>query len=202
MIYAPIGGFGNHLRWLLLLDENYTIKLKDQVLITSNEKLEFIKKFVYCEERSWHNWIKFEFRYRIILDQYLKFTHDMTDIFDDLKTVGLTIDPELAYKSYVKFNPTLNGISKNSFLQQIQKQNKMCKFANDYSPDLFYCVDSASFFQPTLDIKIYNNIINYFNLQSHNDVAQEIHYIWYNLHLKSAAEWEKYNNSIQLNSSL
>ena len=157
MIYAPIGGFGNHLRWLLLLDENYTIKLKDQVLITSNEKLEFIKKFVYCEERSWHNWIKFEFRYRIILDQYLKFTHDMTDIFDDLKTVGLTIDPELAYKSYVKFNPTLNGISKNSFLQQIQKQNKMCKFANDYSPDLFYCVDSASFFQPTLDIKLYNN---------------------------------------------
>ena len=186
MIYAPVGGFGNHLRWLLLLDENYVLTLNGQTITTTVEKINFIKKFVYCNERSWHNWLQFEGQFVMKLNQHLKLTHVPTDVFDDLKTIGVTIDPDLAHRSFVKFNS--NGVDKETFLKRTHKQNKFCKFADQCIDTLKY-IDLSALFCPVLDETIYKNALTFFNLENHYLEAKEIHALWYNLHLKAETEY-------------
>jgi len=188
MIYAPVGGFGNHIRWLALLDHGYTLKLNDQLLTTPTEKIEFIKNFVYCQDRTYHNWLQFEFIYRLELNSSLLFTHEMIHMFDECKMLVITCDPEVAHRAYVKFAPLLNNINEETFLKMVNKQNKMCIFAEQYL-DTVKCIDSTNLFQPTLDNTIYNDILTFFDLDNYYSEAQEIHTLWYNLHLKAESEY-------------
>jgi hypothetical protein len=188
MVYAPVGGFGNHIRWLALLDKGYTLNFNDQLLTSVTEKIEFIKNFVYCSDRTYHNWLKFEFKYRLELNSHLLFTHDMTNMFDECKMLAIKCDPDVVHHAYVKFNPGLNGINKETFLKMVNKQNKMCIFAEQYL-DTVKCIDSTNLFQPTLDNTIYNDISTVFNLDNYYSEAQEIHTLWYNLHLKAESEY-------------
>ena len=194
MIYAPVGGFGNHLRWLLLLNKNYKIELDGQKLFTIEDKIKFITTIVYSNNRTYNNWLDYEFTWRNKLDHLLKFTHDMTDFFDDLKSVALIVEPILALRCYEKFNPGLNGLSTENFLKQTHKQNLMCQFASQ-SLDAVICVDATKLFQATLDKEIYNRVLEFFNLESNFDEANTIHQIWYNLHIKAEKEWLALGNS-------
>jgi hypothetical protein len=188
MIYAPIGGFGNHIRWLLLLDNNYKLELDDRILVSVEDKVKFITTTVYSNDRTYNNWLDYEFTWRYKLDLVLKFTHDMTDFFDNLMSIAVTVDPELALRCYEKFNPSINNISKENFLKQIRKQNLMCEFASN-ALDTVICIDSTKLFQPILDKEIYNRATKFFDLESNFDHANTIHQVWYRLHIKAENEW-------------
>ena len=181
IIYAPIGGYGNHVRWLLLLDERFsiTIKSKDnlagmngQVLTTATEKAEFIKQHVYSAERTRHTWLPLEWEYRNMLDDYMKFTHFAEDLFDECKLLAITCDPKLAYRSYIKLNPGCNGLSKEGFVKRNGKQNKMCEFADQVLP-LVKAIDSTDLFNNVLDKELYSNMIEYFNIENHYAQAKK-----------------------------
>ena len=193
VVYAPIGGYGNHIRWLLLLDERYTISIDNQTLSSAVGKTEFIKQFVYPPERTFNNWLTFEFKYRVMLNIHLKFTHDMVDMFNECKMLAIKCDPDLGYRSYIKFNTNLNGLSKFDFLKQIRKQNKMCDFAESYLPTV-KSIDSTKLFQPVLDKELYNSMLEFLNINNHYKQAQEIHSLWYNLHLKAETEYLNLTN--------
>jgi hypothetical protein len=198
MIYAPIGGFGNHIRWLLLLDKNYKLELDGQTLVSTEDKVKFITTTVYPTNRTYDNWLDYEFNWRRKLDTVLKFTHDMTDFFDNMSSIAVTIDPDLAFRCYKKFNPSLNGQSKENFLKQIRKQNFMCQFAND-ALDNVICIDATKLFQPTLNKEIYNRVIEFFDLDSNFDDANTIHQVWYSLHINAENQWLiSQNNLTQL----
>jgi hypothetical protein len=188
MVYAPVGGFGNHIRWLLLLDKSYQLELDGELLCEPRDKVKFLTTTVYAPERTYNNWLEYEFNWRLKLDDWMKFTHDMTDLFDDIKSVVVTIDPETAYRCYVKFNPILHNRTKDEFIKQIRKQNQMCKFAND-ALDTATLLDSTLLFQSKLDKGIYNRLIEFFNLEPNFVEAQEVHSTWYNLHIKAENEW-------------
>ena len=195
MIYAPIGGFGNHIRWLLLLDKNYKLELDGQILVSVEDKVKFITTTVYSNNRTYNNWLDYEFTWRRKLNLVLKFTHDMTDFFDDLMSIAVTVDPNLALRCYEKFNPGLNGISKEGFLKQIRKQNLMCEFATK-ALNTVICIDSTKLFQPTLDKEIYNRAIEFLNLESNFDAASNIHQVWYMLHIKAENQWLANQNNL------
>jgi hypothetical protein len=197
MILAPWGGFGNHLRWLLLLSDQYNINFRDIHLSTADEKVEFIANEVYPVRRTWHNWMEFEWLFRDSLNATLKFTHDAMDVFDELKTVGCTIDPSLAYRSYSKFDTDFNGISQEQFLQMINKHNKFCGFAQQYYPT-FIAVDSGKLYNETLDTEMYKRVTNFLGLEYKSIHAQEIHTLWYNRQVEAEHEYleHKKNNPI------
>ena len=189
VIYAPLGAFGNHVRWLALLDDEYKIKFSDGALLQSVEdKLEYIQNNVYNDKRTHHNWLKYEWTWRIQLNNMLKITHDMSDMFDGLKTIGLTMDPELSHRCYRKFNPNLNGLSKDDFLKMTSKINKMSNFASQCI-DTFKCLDSSVLYQEALDKEFYQQLIEFFNLESKYEQAQEIHKSWFRLHQKAEQEF-------------
>lgn len=205
IVYASIGGYGNHVRWLLLLDERFSITIKSennlagmdgQTLTTATEKTEFIKQHVYSLERTWNTWLAFEWEYRSMLDDYMKFTHDgelllrSSDFFGECKLLAITCDPELTYRSYVKINPGLNGLSKEHFVLQNYKQNQLCEWAGQVLP-LVDTIDSTNLFHTVLDKELYSSMLDHFNIQNHYEQAQEIHSAWYDCHMRAEADYVK-----------
>jgi len=223
-ILAPTGGFGNHLRWLCLLDDKFKFRfiankknwnwnlekynsIKDptwpefdstdishypltvqqeirDILNVFNvdftdleNKIEFINKEVYAPTRSWHNWLNIEWKFREVIDQYIWFSHnDYIDNFD--KKIILNISPDLAYRSYVKLNSNLNNLS-----EEIFKKFGCSNIESSSSSDLV--LNGDILFQPTLDQKLYRQVIDYFDLDDHYDLANTIHNTWYTLHKKA-----------------
>ena len=57
-VVAPIGGAGNHVRWLCLLDKGFDLK---SITKTSASNFDFILNTVYNEKRNNDNWLTIEF---------------------------------------------------------------------------------------------------------------------------------------------
>lgn len=189
VIYAPVGAFGNHVRWLTLLDDQYIIKFSDGAkLKTANEKVDYILTKVYDENRSYHNWLEYEWQWRGQLNSLVLLTHDMSEIFDGSKSIGLTIDPDLAYRCYVKFNIGLNGVTKDDFLKKILKMNQLTKLADRYI-NTFKSLNSSILYQEKLNDNFYQQLLEFFRLRSKYQHAQEIHKSWFKLHQQSEKEF-------------
>lgn len=188
-IYAPLGAFGNHVRWLALLDDRYHFQLDGVLLDSAQSKVSFIQQYVYNDSREANNWLEYEWKWRRQLDPYLKFTHDMADMFDGLKTIGLTIDPDMSYNCYIKFNPNLNGIDRLTFLKQTDKINKMSRFAQQCI-DTFKSMDSSILYQDQLDKNFYHELTDFFNLNPTYSQAQEIHSLWFRLHQQAQHQYQ------------
>ena len=187
-VIAPIGAFGNHVRWLLLLSNKYSFLGCNSI----TDKVNFIKEKVYSENRSWHNWLKYEWTFRNGLDKIIKFSHELNtmheDKFKDSKFISLTIDWELSYKCYFKINCYLNELSSYDYMVMINNHNKVSNLANK-KDNRILTIKSDDLFKKELDRDIYNSMINWFDLEDCYEFAKEIHTMWYNLHLKSEKEF-------------
>ena len=209
-INSPIGAFGNHLRWLLLLDEKFKFSLsvtpvseaftanptKNQIDTSPTyefkelqQKFNFIKTHVYNENRTWHNWLAIEWQYRIQLASLISFNHDYVHITPNttVKTIATTISPTLAYKSYLKFNSHLNNTSKEKFQNVISNNNWHIKNLSNYHNLMI--INSDNLFTPSLDSQLYKSMTDFFELTNLYDSANSIHQLWYNLHKKAEKEF-------------
>ena len=238
LIVSPVGGFGNHLRWLLLLDETYnfnTIKnvfsiqiienynifrgsdwpniedfsfdnLEDNIkkeiknnfymdelivndllskIINLEDKIKFIKSKVYPSSRTWHNWLHTEWRYRPVLDNIIKFNHSFDNNTFNL-AICMTTTPELAYKSYLKFNSNLNNLLVSEFKDYVKKYNEKI-LPNTQSKNVLL-LNSDLLFNEILDKNLYYSAISHFGLDDHYESANYILKIWFNLHKKAEKE--------------
>ena len=227
-IVAPIGGFSNHVRLLMLLDDRFTFTIKnhfdlntydifrgsdwpsyEQYLAndftdirpdvvkeikqkinevefgTPDQKLAFIKTYMFPADRTWHNWLHYELRYRDLFYDIIPLEHSFMDLSNkELKSLVCTVDPDLAYKCYLKFNTLLNCITKEEFLVIINKQNDYHKSLNNVP-----LLDTTGLFTPTLDRKWYEDLINIFGFINYYEDAQFVHSLWYNTHKRSESEF-------------
>lgn len=226
-IIAPIGGFGNHVRWMLSLDErfpeilklntqqyknlagtswpNYIDYLNNNYLDISNEilqeinniekinniksglkttelKLKFISEYIYPPTRSYHNWLQIEWMYR---RNICVIPFDHTNINNNsLQTILLTIDPELAYRSYVKFNSNLNNISKEYFINNIHAENQK-NVSTSLCNNNAHLLDTTILFNRTLDYDWYQQLISAIGFDDNYVSASQIHKLWYNGHKRA-----------------
>ena len=176
IIYHPFGGYGNHLRWLLLLSKEF------QFQTLNKPKIDFIETFVYSKNRTCFNWLLFEWRYRKQLDNQFMVSHTIDESILG-KSIVLTYEPELAYKAYLKFNPCLNGYDKNGFLEQVRTHNQ------ENLQDIFgqekLALDAKLVYNPTLDKTFYETICDFLEIEKVYDIANKIHGLWYSLHIKA-----------------
>jgi|APSaa5957512535_1039671.scaffolds.fasta_scaffold47945_2 hypothetical protein len=229
-IVSPIGGFGNHLRWLMLLDSRfdfievvdvrnwsqnmyndicgsdwppYQENFHDMPLHTKQEcvqllpkhtleiiyggtnpeaKVKYILDQVYCSERSWFNWLLYEFKYREYFNKFILFTHDFVDINPFSNSILITMNEHNAYKHYLKFNAT------DSLSDRLRTTREFNAEANTHAQKhTVICGDIL--FDDVLDQDLYYTCINAFGLDDNYAHANVIHNAWFKLHKKSAYEF-------------
>jgi hypothetical protein len=231
-IFAPTGGFGNHLRWLLLLDDQFSFtfdsseqKIKYNLLkgvdwpkfvndgqmplphikqeiesyfgdyfkfqtfisthSTVDDKLEFIKTFVYTTDRTWYNWLTYELSFKDKLHECILLKN--YDYIEYDQTIVMTIDPVIAYKSYIKFNSMLNLTSKLDFLDDISNCNSALLDIAHANKNVLH-LNGDLLYNKQLNKELYSKATQWFGLADHYDVANEVHGIWFNLHRKAEQE--------------
>lgn len=149
-------------------------------------KLNSFREHIYPSSRTWHNWLKFEWRWRVQLNSQIEICHGYNELIDThKKTVVCTIDPAIAYKSYVKFNSNCNNTDKNDFLSTIQQANE---FHSTLANNSIIVVDSGILFNETLDREWYLRLINWFELEDHYNIAQRVHRLWYDGHKRAESD--------------
>lgn len=177
-LHAPIGCFGNHVRWLALLDDRFPLDFVE------GDKEKFILKYVYADDRSWNNWLRYEWGFRNKVMKHLFFSHFLKPEEMGEKRLAVSAkDPEFAYKAYLKFNSGLNNTPERMFLDQIIEFNAA---APDVCNSVIYSEDLFTEFLP---FEEYRKIIQTFDLDDNYSKACIIHRKWYNLHKKAEFEF-------------
>lgn len=191
-IYAPIGSFGNHLRWLLLLSDRFEIVINDHAYSTIDEKMAWLLDAVYPQERSWHNWLEYEWRYRKMLDSIggIRFTHDNAILTHDednsARFICTTIAPELAYRSYMKFNNNLNNLPIDNFEGMIWASNRQIDAVDD---SRVLKINSELLWSPQLDRTLYLRATDWFQCDTQWTHAVQLHERWFSLQQKAEREF-------------
>jgi len=203
-VTAPIGGFGNHVRWLALLDPCFQFELTPLAeprfkkipdlsrrinFLDADSKLESFHTQIYSPTRSWTNWLWMEWLYREDLDSVLVFDHRVDHVDSIDKNLVLTVDPDLALRGYFKLNSNLNHHTPGQFKQQVQQ------FANNASAHAkkkILTVDCL--YQPILDREFYNSMIEWFELSDCYDLANRVHGLWFDAHERAQQEFVQYTN--------
>lgn len=186
-IIAPPGAFGNHLRWLLLLDSRFSFP------DNATNKVEFIEHCVYPNNRTWHNWLGYEWKYRRQLDQQIYLDHanehGVEFLQKSVPTLLCSVSALLGIRCYVKwrsdanvealYHAYINNWSPKAF-KNIVKDNQAESWTKLTNVDVL--------FSSELDKNFYQSIITFFDLEDHYASAQRIHSRWYDRQIKAEQE--------------
>lgn len=146
--------------------------------IYPTDPVQYLLDNVYTEDRTWHNWLLKEWHYRDCLYNF-KIAHTAKIEY----TVLCTIDPEVAYKNYLKINSSFNNAGLDEFKKGIQK------FNNAVSKATNLVVDNTLLFKPDLDHNYYKQLTDYFKLVDRYNQAQIVHDAWYRAQIRSATDF-------------
>jgi len=197
-VNAPIGGFGNHVRTLLLLSDKFHLRYNNKIIAHKfDKKLKKIKILCYPSQKTWHNWLYYEWKTREHFSAEILFSHDFDFIKNNKNTfakiIALIINPELCYRCYLKINSNLNNTLRKTFIDHIESSNrKTLELAQQDSRVL--PIEASHLFSPMLDREFYNSIIHWFDVEDRYETACELHETWYNLHIKSEQEFVQHVN--------
>ena len=186
MIISNIGGGGNHLRLLCLLDKNFNLEK-----ITQKSKLDFMLDEVYSDDRDWHNWLEREWKYREVLDDQILFRHpeesEMADIInnDEINPILYLIrDPQSCYRHYLKFNSNLNIKSKEQFLKDDDNNSLVMNYISKKKQKV-KVMQGDFLSNPKLQDEKIAEINRFFKIDIDINQAQQVHKKWYNLNRKA-----------------
>ena len=199
-ICSPVGGFGNHLRWLLLLSPEFDIQIKD---IT--DKKIITQRMIYPKYRTCFNWINTEWRYREIMNKYISFTHNIEDEYDasvSNKIIAMTINPKYALKHYLKLNPLLNGHTVESFLDSISMNNNSNTEFRVNQEDKMLVINANKLYNAVLDKELYKSAIDFFEIGNVYEQANDVHQMWYELHQQANSDVLNVANSWTYSSNI
>lgn len=188
-----MGGFGNHLRWLILLSPEFKIKVKGL------DDKDFITKSLICpKNKTYSNWIYSEWKTRVELDQYLDFNHNIENLYDPSvpnKIIIMTTRPKYALKHYMKFNPLMNDNTIRSFMRQIKRDNESNTTLRVNQEDKTLVIDSNKLYNSVLDKELYKSITNFFEIGNVYEKANEVHKLWYDLNQKAIIDLSRLANT-------
>jgi hypothetical protein len=200
-ICSPVGGFGNHLRWLLLLSPEFNIEI-----MKINNKKFILNSLIYNKHRTCFNWIHTEWKYRKSLRNHIDFDHNIENVYDATTTnkiVVMTVKPKYALKHYLKFNPLINDHTIKSFLKHVAKDNKCNTEFRVIQNGKTLVIDANKLYNAVLDKELYESTVNFFEIGNVYEQANDVHKLWYELNqqankdvLDTANEW-KYSANIK-----
>lgn len=204
LIVFPCGGGGNHLRWLLFLDNKYTTTLCDNNL---ESKMQFIQNNVYNQRRTWNNWLgDFEWQFREELDHVIDLAHDNYNwLATQTKELYLDFaDPELPVQHYFHLNLGLNSFSPNQLKSQIanwhvefeRMQNRMQEFPNKK------IIRAEKLYERQLDHDLYQEVVEFFEFDNQYQHATTVHEWYHQCRVRSAGDFYNYFTSAEFNKYL
>ena len=190
-LFGYLGPGINHLRWLVLLAEEYKIPGLD-------DKLSGIANTAYGRNKWLNTWISLETKWRKILDNHeVQILHnddvllhndknnvERTANYDDYvdkKTIFLDRTPEACLKHYFKLNSNLNGISFDDFLKSVAiNKTKIL----DRLPSILR-LDAEFLDTEHLDKTVIDKINNHLNINIPFNDATILHRMWYHKNLQA-----------------
>ena len=183
-VVAPIGGAGNHVRWLCLLDKRFDLK---PISKTSASNFEFILNTVYNEKRNNDNWLKIEFLWRPNLVHLIDLYNDIELIerFDNKKLLYVYSPGENCYNHYFKFNKAKKSHDKmkdkQQWIDEVDIQNKNIQ---NLLPEPFV-LHFGKYYTDNIDQSLLDQLDSFFNIKIPFDEADAVHKRWIKLnHIK------------------
>lgn len=173
LIVGHKGSFGNHVRLLLCLSKEFEW---DDCVSTDN-KFQWIADAVYSNI-TWHNWLYQQRLKNRELEKLIPFAHNIKSKSQFTRVV-LISDPELSYRSYIKFSSTLDIGTKDLFVETCTVYNDTVR---EMSRARDIVIDSGLLFQSNLDQSWYDNLVIRLNLSNEYKYANQLHQRWYQLH--------------------
>lgn len=179
-ICGPFGSHGEHLRWLLLLSKEFKI-----LYYKNEQKNDFYNTYVYPEHRTCFNWLNFEFVYKERLDKIIHLSREIIKTEGSHKIISINVDPMYSYNNYLKFNPGLNTLTKEEFVSSMDNlvKNNTSYICNNNEE--IFTIDGLKLDTPDLDKNLYNDLINFYEIEDAYDLANFWHKTWYRLHQKA-----------------
>jgi hypothetical protein len=196
----PSGTGGNHLRWLLFLDDRFYNPFGGQSL---GEKIEFIKTNVYAN-RSWNTWLEVEWKYRNQLDPILTVHHLIPYLTPWDKVLFLRSEnPLTAATHYMHINLGINSQTPDLLVKQIIQFNldyiKVIDVPNSQNKKAIKC---DSMFAPVLDKAFYQEVIEFYGFSDNYNAAQKIHSMHHQCRVNSARDFYNYFTGDQFSQHL
>jgi len=201
-ITFPMGGAGNHLRWLLFLDNKYPSNFCDN---TPKSKLEFIQNNVYNQKRTWYNWLGkpgsadagFEWQFRDILDETISVDHSnyRWEKNPDAKELYLTFDKiDWVFQHYFHINLGLNSTVPDQVKKRLHAwldefkflQNRIHEFPNKK------ILMAEKLYEKKLDYFLYKETIDFFEFTDLYEDATVVHDLYYQCRIRSAKDFYNY----------
>jgi len=161
------GGGGNHIRWLLYPDKIFH-SIEDY-----DNKLDFIKAEIYNNDRSWDNWLEYEWNWRTELDRYIDLSHISLPYDYDYHEKNIWLyfnDIEQVIKRYFHINLGSNSLFPSIIRRRRSKwdiDNLHAEHESKVNPDKILYLEADFIFNKELDREKYNQIIQFFNLDDH-----------------------------------
>ena len=177
LIIFPPGAGGNHIRWLMYFDKNFEPEK------SLDEKIQFIKENIYNEERTHHNWISIETKYRgIPYDSVIALRGNHNDPAYDIPEAHTLFvkykDSSNPFEHYFCLNPSLNWKHPETFKKYFYTWFNEQIDAKGVLPSNKKVIFGDSLWNETLDKKLYSDIIDFWNLEDHYEYAAETHKLW------------------------
>lgn len=190
-LFGYLGSGINHLRWLVLLADEYVIPGLDN-------KLSGIANTAYGRRKELNTWLTKEAIWRKKLDDHeVQMLHNddillhndknnversaTYDDYLDKKTIFLDRSPEACLKHYFKLNSNLNGISFDDFLKSVTLNKE--KILNKL-PSILH-LDAQFLDNEHLDKKVIDLINNHLDINIPFNDATTLHRLWYHKNLKA-----------------
>lgn len=173
-ICFPAGGAGNHLRWLLFLDKKFIFKRLKSV----QEKIDFIKDRIYPPERTWYNWLSFEYEFRIQLNGILTVGHFLKELskIENSKTLVLYYSNlNEVFNQYYYINVNLNSQTMDQFKSYIKDSNNQCQQATQKNAQSLL---ADPILNDELDYNFYKQVVDFFELDDQYREAKIVHSLY------------------------
>jgi hypothetical protein len=122
-------------------------------------------------------------------------THSIHEFSSPSKILALTVDPELSFTHYLKFNPELNGLVnqatndpsisiediKKSYMLSIEVENDRNILRSTTTDDILALNIDNLYTNRDLDLDFYNKAVDYFGISNRYEDANHIHNLWFDL---------------------
>ena len=189
-LFFPWGGGGNHIRWLLFLDDKFSNIVSG--VNNLDNKLDFLKNIIY-NKRDVNDWLKQEIKWRTELLNWpinIDFKHEGVNYnweydqeWQSMSCIYLRYDNiQFLLDRYIKINPKLNNITPAEYIKYFEQwhTSELLVIKNrNYANKLI--VDADDIFNPVLSERLYMELINFLKLDNLYKQASEIHTLWHNL---------------------
>lgn len=184
-IIAPYGGFANHLRWILLLDPQFSFQFKDNITV-EEIKYHELKGSDWPEFSSWATLKKEDLNTNILEEILSKFDIDklasiagvasifskpITPIEDKLNFILNTVYPQSrSWQNWLIYEFSYRTQLQNLILinHNDQLPTKLKDCANNHDKIIVCQID------PKLSLRIYIKINSHLNLQTGKDFIYKI----------------------------